>query len=137
MAGKSGGKSGGKKDRRPGTFQPGEDPRRGDGPEKGAPNAGRPPDKFKQEMRGIADRPSVVKRLKHLTGPRGKGANAVPDDVFLKAFKEVADRGYGKPAQPVEHTGADGGAIQFETAADARERIARELTGIHARGGTD
>ena len=113
-------------------FEHGEDPRRGRGPAKGAPNAGRPPDKFKEAMRGIADRPDVLKRLKKLTGT----AKSVGDDVFLKAFKEVADRGYGKPAQPVEHTGADGGAIQFETAADARERIARELTGIHARGGT-
>ena len=132
--------SGGKSARKsaPGKpFEPGQDPRRGRGPAKGAANAGRPPDKFKEAMRGIADRPDVLARLKKLTGPRGKGAAAVPDDVFLKAFKEVADRGYGKPAQPVEHTGADGGAIQFETAADARERIARELTGIHARGRAD
>lgn len=87
-------------------------------------------------MRGIADRPAVIERLTKLTD---SSRRQVGDDVFLKAFKEVADRGYGKPAQPVEHTGADGGAIQFEDARTAREAITRELAGLKSRGrtGTD
>jgi hypothetical protein len=133
---KSGGKSGRSDSRKQnaGHFAKGGDARQGRGPAKGAPNAGRPPDKFKLAMQGIADRPEVLKRLTHLTGPRRTGSAAVPDDVFLKAFKEVADRGYGKPAQPIEHTGADGGAIQFEDAASARAAIARELAGVQTRG---
>ena len=119
--------------RKPGTFKPGRDPRRGRtarGPAKGAANAGRPPDKFKEDMRALACREDVLRRLRRLLS----GSRRVSDDVFLRAFKEVADRGYGKPAQPVEHTGPDGGAIQYETAADARAHLVRELGGIGTRG---
>lgn len=119
--------------RKPGTFKPGRDARRGRtarGPAKGAANAGRPPDKFKEDMRALACREDVLRRLKRLLS----GSRKVSDDVFLRAFKEVADRGYGKPAQPVEHMGPDGGAIQYETAAEARERVARELIAIRGRG---
>lgn len=131
MSGKSARKSPGK------PFAKGEDPRRGRGPAPGAPNAGRPPDKFKQEMQRLASRDETLERLNQLTDKRRKGKGGVTDDLFLRAFKEVADRGYGKPAQPVEHTGPDGGAIQFEDARTARESIARELTGVKARGRTD
>src|SRR5690348_12008146 len=119
--------------RKPGTFKPGRDSRRGRharGPAKGAANAGRPPDKFKEDMRALASREDVLRRLTRLLS----GSRKVSDDVFLRAFKEVADRGYGKPAQPVEHTGPDGGPVQYETAAEARKHVLRELGGIGTRG---
>lgn len=134
MAGKSARKSARSKGR---PFTGKDDPRNGRGPAPGAPNAGRPPDKFKQEMQRMASRDETLERLDQLTGKRRKGTAGVTDDLFLRAFKEVADRGYGKPAQPVEHTGPDGGAIQFEDARTARESLARELTGVKARGRAD
>ncbi len=122
------GKKSGAKSDAPGRFQPGEDPRRGRGPKKGAPNAGRPPNEFKQSMRQLADRPAVRKRLEQLTAASNKDP-----ELFLKAFKETADRGYGKPAQAVELSGPDGGPIPLETPAEVRERVRRELAGIAAR----
>lgn len=126
---RAGGEKSGEKSGRPGTFQKGNDPRRGRGPKKKAPNAGRPPDEFKRAMRGIASRRAALERLKKLTS----GSRKVSDDVFLKAFKEVTDRGYGKAVQPLEHSGPDGEPIPIDTADGARERIARELAGIAAR----
>src|SRR5712672_99319 len=96
-----GDKSGDKSDRGTGRFENGDDRRRGRGPKKGAPNAGRPPTEFKLAMRGLASRKAVMNRLRQLTS----GAKSVSDDVFLKAFKEVTDRGYGKAVQPLEHSG--------------------------------
>ena len=110
-------------------FEKGGDPRQGRGPKKGAPNAGRPPDEFKRTMRGIVSRKTVVERLKKLTG----GSAKVTDDVFLKAFKEVTDRGYGKAVQPLEHSGPDGDPIPIETADGALGHILRELDGIATR----
>ena len=110
-------------------FEPGADPRRGRGPKKGAPNAGRPPNEFKEMMRALASRPAVMTRLKKLLGTSAK----VPDDVFLKALKEVADRGYGKAVQPVEHAGPEGGPIPLATPDEIRGEIARELDRLAAR----
>ena len=45
-------------------------------------------------MRGIGSREEAVARLRRLTG---KGNT--DDDLFLKAWKEVADRGYGRGVQ--------------------------------------
>jgi len=125
MKKKSGKKSG------DGKFATGEDPRRGRGPRKGAPNAGRPPSEFKELMRGVASRPEALKRLRKLAG----ASKDVSDEVFLKAFKEAADRGFGKAVQPLEHGGPDGGPIPIASPAELRERVARELTGIATRKG--
>jgi hypothetical protein len=62
-------------------------------------------------MQALATREDVLRRLEHLLGD---GATA--PDVFLRAWKEVADRGYGRANQTVEHTGSDGGPIQHEVA---------------------
>lgn len=123
-----GDKSGAKSGKRRGTFTGKDDPRNGRGPKKGAPNAGRPPSEFKQAMRQLADRGAVRQRLEHLTSAKNKDA-----DLFLRAFKETADRGYGKPAQAVELSGPDGGPVPLETPAEVRNRIRRELAGIAAR----
>ena len=105
------------------------DPRAGRGPAPGAPNAGRPPDEFKRIMQGIVSRDEAVRRLAQLAS----GEKTVSDEIFLKAFKESADRGYGKAVQPLEHAGPDGGPIPLESPEQARDRITRELDGIAAR----
>jgi hypothetical protein len=100
----------------------------GRGPKKGAPNAGRPRDEFKQSMRAIADRAVVLTRLRKLTST----ANT-DDELFLKALKETADRGYGKAAQGIELAGPDGGPIPIASAAEIRDGIARDLASLAAR----
>lgn len=75
-------------------FKKGDDPRRGKGPPKGAPNAGRPPDAFKREMRETLWS-QVVPKLKKLT----KNAEG---ELLLKIFRELADRGYGRAPMAVE-----------------------------------
>ena len=126
MSRKSGRKSG---RRRPGTFTGKDDPRNGHGPAKGAANAGRPRSQFLAAMRGVVDRQETIARLKRLAG----AGKTVSDETFLRAFKEAADRGYGKAVQPLEHTGPEGGPIPLDTPAATRERILRELAGIAAR----
>jgi len=76
-------------------FQPGPDPRRGHGPEKGAPNAGRPPDEFKRLMASLASREETIHALEQIL--------ADPSSPhYIQALKFAADRGYGVPTQPVE-----------------------------------
>ncbi len=110
-------------------FTKGGDPRQGRGPKKGAPNAGRPPSEFKRLMQRIASRPETIRRLRKLTGT----AKSVSDEVFLKAFKEAGDRGYGKAVQPLEHSGPDGDPIPVDTADQALRLILGELAGIATR----
>lgn len=135
MAPKSGKKSG--KRKQPGAFKKGGDPRQGRGPKKGAPNAGRPPDEFKRRMQAIASKDETLAYLDELTTKargRGKSRAGADPQTFLKAFKETADRGYGKAVQPIEHAGPDGGPIPLADAAALREFLARQLVGIAARG---
>lgn len=110
-------------------FEKGGDPRQGKGPKKGAPNAGRPPDEFKRMMRALASRKDVVARLRKLTGKSKK----VSDELFLKAWEKITDRGYGKAVQPLEHSGPDGEPIPVETADKALGLVLSELAGIAAR----
>lgn len=110
-------------------FAKGKDGRRGRGPKKNAPNAGRPPSEFKRLMQGIASRADAITRLRKLTGTN----KSVSDEVFLKAFKESADRGYGKAVQPLEHSGPDGDPIPVDTADQALRLILSELAGIASR----
>ena len=70
-------------------FKKGKDPRRGRGTKKGHPRVGRPPDKFREIMRQVASRDEVIKRLRQLTS-----AKNLDDELFLKAFKEVVEKGY-------------------------------------------
>lgn len=88
-------KSGRKSAATPGGFKPGHDPRRGRGPAKGAPNAGRPPDEFKALMRSLASRQDVIEHLTTVLGDPNH-----PD--WHAAWKDVADRGYGKAVQAVD-----------------------------------
>lgn len=53
---------------------------------------------FKDRMREIASRRKTVERLE-------KAMQSEDDYVFLKAFNEVVNRGYGKAVETVEHSG--------------------------------
>ena len=88
-----------------GTFQKGADPRRGRGPAKGAPNAGRPPSEFKEWCKALlnddTNREQVEKVLANADHP-----------AYKEMWKAIADRAHGKPSQAVELTGKDGEAIE-------------------------
>ena len=78
-------------------FLAGTDWRRGRGPSKGAPNAGRPPDAFKEALRSLASRTDVLRRLETvLTSRRTSNSD------FLAAYRFVTERAYGRPAQSIE-----------------------------------
>ncbi len=79
-------------------FQEGVDHRRGRGPRKGAANAGRPPNEFKAQLAALASREETIRALA-----------AILEDPnhphFIQALKFAADRGYGRPTQPVSVEG--------------------------------
>jgi hypothetical protein len=69
---------------------------------------GRPPDEFKRRMAEMASSDAALSYLEEcLTGTHGP-------EVALRAQQYAADRGYGKPSQPVEHTGKDGEPLRVE-----------------------
>jgi len=74
----------------------------GNGPKKGAPNAGRPPDQWKAALRALADRQEV---LDHIDTALKAGP---ADPFFEKALDYATDHGYGKATQPVQHDATQG-----------------------------
>ena len=76
----------------------GGDPRQGNGPAKGAPNAGRPPDQWKQSLRALADRQAVLDHIDQAL------ADGPANPFFSRALDYVTDHGYGKAAQSVDVT---------------------------------
>lgn len=85
-----------------GAFVPG-DPRirRGRGPKKGAPNAGRPPDKIRETARSEVDRGvSAIAAFMH--------DDNVSPDTRIRAFLALLKT---SGMERLEHTGADGAAI--------------------------
>jgi hypothetical protein len=79
-------------------FVAGYDPRRGNGPKPGAPNAGRPPDEFYEWLDGAVNNPKVRERYEAILGQGDP-------DLFLKALKWGDERLRGKPSQSIEHGG--------------------------------
>lgn len=93
-------KSGKKSGNRPGTFVGGAaDPRAGRGPKKGAPNAGRPPDEFKALCRELATAANTIKAVREILKDQDHAQ-------FLQALRWASEHGYGKPNQPLEHSGS-------------------------------
>lgn len=111
----------------PAPFRPGPDARRGRGPRKGAPNAGRPPDQWKLALRALADREAVLAHVDRalLAGPvrpkldengnrvcrveEYKGKPFVVwetegDPFFDRALDYVTEHGYGRAGQSVDVT---------------------------------
>lgn len=70
----------------------------GRGPAKGAPNAGRPPEAFKELCRqyacGALTDAGIGTILRNPDHPQ-----------YIVALRWVGEHGYGKPTQPVEHSG--------------------------------
>jgi hypothetical protein len=74
--------------------------KRGRGPAKGAPNAGRPPDEWKAKLRAIASREDVLQHIESVL-------TAGPDHPFFaRALEYVTEYGYGKATQHIEQNGA-------------------------------
>lgn len=71
-------------------------PGMGKGPAKGAPNAGRPPDAFKELCRELATGEKTVAQLRLILKSK-------KDPQFMQALRWASEHGYGKPAQPLEH----------------------------------
>lgn len=97
------------------SFKPGPNPRRGRGPAKGAPNAGRPPDQWKAHLRTLVDRAEV---LAHIEASLQKGPG---DEFFAKALDYATDHGYGRATQPIAHSGSVGLADLLTTQPADRE----------------
>lgn len=91
-------KKSGRKSGNPTTFKPGHDPRRGKGPAKGAPNAGRPPDKFKELCRELASGQKTIEAVEAILEDQDHAQ-------FMAALKWASEHGYGRPSQPLEHSG--------------------------------
>src|SRR5688572_19390705 len=66
---------------------------------KGHAGKGDKPEAFKAFMRELASRRETMERLK-------TQLESKDDKVFLDAFREVANRGYGKATEHVEHSGS-------------------------------
>lgn len=79
-----------------GTFKPGEDPRRGQGPAPGAPNAGRPPSEFRAKIREVLDRHDLIGVARDIALAAEKESDR------LAAIRFLAEYGHGKPTQPID-----------------------------------
>jgi hypothetical protein len=79
-------------------FETGTDSRRGRGPAKGAPNAGRPPDEFKRRLAALASGPETLRALEQILSDPGH-------QHFIQALKFASERGYGIPKQTVDLEG--------------------------------
>lgn len=83
----------------------GADVRRGRGPAKGAPNAGRPPDWWLQQVRAGLYRKETIAQLNKVLGNSEHTA-------FAAVLRWADERVHGKAAQPI--TGEGGGPIQVQ-----------------------
>lgn len=88
------------KSRQKSLFKPGGAQGPGRGPEKGAPNAGRPPDKFKELCRELATGEKTVAQIRLILKSK-------KDPQFMAALRWASEHGYGKPAQPLEHNAGE------------------------------
>lgn len=64
---------------------------------------GRPPDQFKELCRELATAENTIKSIRAILKSR-------KDPQFMAALRWASEHGYGKPAQPLEHSGS----ITFE-----------------------
>ena len=79
-------------------FVPGDDPRRGRGPKPGAPNAGRPPNEWKEACMAMGSRKEILERAEEILGDTSHPS-------WLAVWKFVVEQGYGSAQRRVEVTG--------------------------------
>ena len=91
-------------------FQPGHDPRRN------VTKGGRPSDDFTATMRALASDEDTIAELRKILKDRNH-------EHFIKALTFCADRGYGKPVQPVDVI-SDGKSLA-DVLREGRDRVAR------------
>lgn len=83
---------------------------------------GRPTDALKHRFERILEEANAYEKFKQILIKTKK------EEVFLKAFDVCHDRAFGKPAQALEVTGADGTPLsalpedQFERLLETRRR---------------
>lgn len=78
-------------------FKPGPDARRGRGPAKGAPNAGRPPDAWREHMRELASREDIAANLTTiLSRPLNGYTDPAEKKLWLDAYRFVTGEAYPK-----------------------------------------
>ena len=93
-------------------FKKGRDSRRGKGPEKGAPNAGRPPNWLRDWCDDLLANPKAKKAVEEIL-------NDSDHSAFASMWKAIADRAHGKPPQSVTH---DVGATLEDILTKSREK---------------
>lgn len=88
-------------------FRKGGDPRQGRGPERGAPNAGRPPSAVTELCRRLLTRHRLIEKVKDIAVNRkGKASDR------LAAIRLLLEYAEGKPIQRQELAGVgEGGTI--------------------------
>ena len=79
-------------------FTGADDPRRGRGPKKGAPNAGRPTLEFKAWCASMLDDAEKRAKVEEILSDPSHSA-------YATMWKAVADRAHGKPKEHVEVSG--------------------------------
>jgi hypothetical protein len=67
---------------------------------------GRPPNEWKAQMERLADRARQALEASRVL-------DNTEHPLYLHAAKWVQENAHGKPAQTLEHTGKDGGAIEL------------------------
>lgn len=91
-------KKSGKKSGSDGKFASGPDPRRGRGPEKGAPNAGRPPNWLREWCDDLLASPECKAQVEKVLKNEKHAA-------FAQMWRTISERAHGKPAQAIDVTG--------------------------------
>lgn len=105
-------------------FRKGDGRKRGCGPAKGAPHAGRPPDAFKEMCRDIASRGAqalVAKRV--MQNPK--------HPAFLSALRWATENGYGKAVQPL--TTPPGQPIEVRDVTNPKSELSAKIASIAGR----
>lgn len=82
---------------RDGRFVKGFDPRRGHGPEPGAPNAGRPPDALKRQVEEILASPECMSTLETIL----KRGGQVDARLWAKVWSAAMDKVVPRPQQQI------------------------------------
>lgn len=112
------------------------------------PGPGRPPGQPKTGGRPKGSKNKIVPEIKLLSQKYGKEVidkfvylmrKSTDEDIQLRAAQELANRGFGRPAQAVNVAGHDGGPLDFKTMnldqlVDLATRLERTIASAAAAG---